>query len=186
VDLNRPAESWDLNAAGEAELAALLDAPFWAQIAAVYASEERKAIRVAEVAADRYRLPWRSIAGLGEVDRSATTPRDRETYEAAVAALFSRPDERILGWESASEAVGRFRRVLDEALADDPGESLAVVAHGLVLSLLLADLRGEPPSLDRWRALGFGAVAALDCATLRPLCDFLTAPYAGLPLPEAQ
>ena len=73
VDLSRPAAEWDLDEAGEAELAALLDAPFWPSLAALYASGERKAIRVAEGAADRYGLAWESLAGLGEVNRAAFT-----------------------------------------------------------------------------------------------------------------
>ena len=185
VDLSRPAAEWDLDETGEAELAALLDAPFWPSLAALYASGERKAIRVAEGAADRYGLAWESLAGLGEVNRAAFTAPDRAAYETAIAALFAWPEVSVGGWESAGEAVRRFRRTLGEALARHaPGDSLAVVAHGLVLSLCLADLRREAPSLARWRALDFGAVVALDRETLRPLSDFLAAPYAGLPLPE--
>ena len=137
VDLSRPAPEWDLDEAGEAELAALLDAPFWPSLAAVYASAECKAIRVAKGAADRYGLAWESLAGLGEVNRAAFTAPDRAAYETAIAALFAWPEVSVGGWESAGEAVRRFRRTLGEALARHaPGNSLAVVAHGLVLSLL--------------------------------------------------
>jgi broad specificity phosphatase PhoE len=138
------------------------------------------------MAATRYGLTWRPVATLGEVDRRAYVAPDQATYEAAVAAFFARPEASPYGWETAAAALSRFRTALEGLLARHaPEESLAVVSHGLVLSLYEAHLRGEPPSLERWRALPFCAIAAVERALLKPVTGFLPAPYAGLPVPES-
>ncbi len=184
VDPRLPAHAWDLSDAGRAQVKALVGAPFWSHVATIYPSQERKAIVPAERAAVRHGLPVRPLAALNEVDRRAYTAPDRAAYEAAVAAFFARPAASHRGWETAAAALARFQGGIADLLTrHDESESVAIIAHGLVLTLYMAHRRGEAPSMDGWRALGFGAVAAVDRAALRPLTDFLPAPYAGLPLP---
>lgn len=185
LDLARPSTDWDLSETGRAQIAVLLDAPCWPHVRAVYASAEHKAMIPAEMAATRYGLTWRPVATLGEVDRRAYVAPDQASYEAAVAAFFARPEASPFGWETAAAALSRFRTALEGLLARHaPEESLAIVSHGLVLSLYEAHLRGEPPSLERWRALPFCAIAAVERGLLKPVTGFLAAPYAGLPVPE--
>lgn len=185
VDLSAPAHTWHLSDEGHAQVEALAEARFWARVAAIYPSEERKAVLPAEIIAARYGLPVRPLPMFNEVNRGAYTAPDRAAYQAAVEAFFSRPEESVHGWETASSALTRFRSGVEMALAGpEEGESLAGIGHGLALTLYMAHLRGEEPSaalMAPWRALGFGAVAAVERATLRPLTDFVAALYVGLP-----
>lgn len=185
VDLSAPADTWGLSAEGEAQTAALLAAPFWRQVAAIFPSTERKAILPAEAAGARYGIPVKPIADLREVDRSAYSPPDQPGYETAVAAFLTQPAASAHGWETASAALERFQRGIKSALAQvGAADNAAIVAHGLVLSVYMAHLRGEAPSLARWKALGFCTVAAVDRATMQLLADFTPAPYNSLPVPD--
>ncbi|MBN1965235.1 MAG: histidine phosphatase family protein, partial [Anaerolineae bacterium] len=92
VDLKTPAQAWGLSETGRSELDALLAAPIWPYIAALYPSTEGKARQPAERIAERYGLPVRPLAALGEVDRHAYTAPDQASYAAAVAAFFAQPE----------------------------------------------------------------------------------------------
>ncbi len=184
VDLNTPVAEWDLSPEGRAQVEALIAAPFWRHVAALYPSAERKAIQPAERVAAYGGQPVRPLSALNEVDRSAYSAPDQAAYVAAVEAFFAHREERYRGWETAAAALARFQAGIADVLArhDEP-ESAAVITHGLVLTLYVAHRRGEAPSPTWWRGLGFCTVAAVDRATQRPLTEFLPAPYSGLPQP---
>ncbi|MBN2472757.1 MAG: histidine phosphatase family protein [Anaerolineae bacterium] len=184
INLDIPATSWDLSDQGHAQTQALLGAPFWPHVAAIYASREPKTITVAKEAALQHNLPALPRSAFGEVDRSAYVAPDNTTYEAAVAALFSDPFQHPFGWETAADALARFQKELTQVLAvHAEGDSIAIISHGLVLTLLMAHFRHVAPELSYWRSLGFATVAAVDRETLQPLTGFLPAPYADIPLP---
>ncbi|MBC8075843.1 MAG: histidine phosphatase family protein, partial [Chloroflexales bacterium] len=87
----------------------------------------------------------------------------QERYEQIVFQVFAAPDRSVEGWEPAGDVLHRMLAVLNEVSAARPEQSVALVGHGLALSLLLADLQGLPhPSLAAWRAIPFAAVAAID------------------------
>ncbi|MBN2470210.1 MAG: histidine phosphatase family protein [Anaerolineae bacterium] len=184
VDLATPATEWGLSDAGETQAEALLEAPFWPHISAIYPSREPKTIAAAKEAALAFTLSVIPRAALGEVDRTAYVPPDEATYQATVTAFFAQPGHSPHGWEPARTALERIKAEIARLNAlHGPDESFAIVSHGLVLTLLMADLRGEPPTPDLWRAIGFATVAAVDRATNAPLTGFLPAPYSGLPIP---
>ncbi len=88
------------------------------------------------------------------------------------------------GWEPAQSAGLRFIAALDHLLAvHKPTDSLVIVSHASVLALYVAHLREVTATYDQWRNIGFAAIMAIDRAALRPVTPFLTAPYAGLPMP---
>lgn len=184
VDLDTPAAAWDLSDAGRAQLTALVAAPFWRHVAAVYSSDQRKAAEAAAMVADHYRLKATALPALDEADRSAYTAPDVASYQAAVAAFFAHPETSYRGWETAASTLARFQAGIADVLARHAeSESVAVVTHGLNVTLYIAHRRGQAPSLDWWRSLGFCTVAAVDRATRQPLTEFLPAPYSGLPQP---
>ncbi|MFC1961108.1 histidine phosphatase family protein [Chloroflexota bacterium] len=184
IDLNVPAQTWGLSDKGREQVADLLEAPFWEHVHTIYPSREFKAITAAKEAALRYEIPVIPRPALGEVDRTAYTAPDQEAYQAAVAAFFAQPEQNPFGWETAAAARQRFQRELDQIFSwHDADQSVAIITHGLVLTVAIAALRNQPSTLDDWQAIGFAAVAAVDRATMQPLTGFMTAPYAGLPRP---
>jgi broad specificity phosphatase PhoE len=175
-----PASQWQLSDRGQAQVRALVDLPLWSGVIALYTSQEYKTTVVGEAVHAAHGLPFTPIHDLGEAQRDRWL--DGEDFEAAQRAFFARPDvPPVPDWESAAAARQRFVAAMDGILRGHPaGESLAVVSHASVLTLYTAHLAGEAPSYERWPAIGFMAIMAVDRTTLRPLTAFLVAPYEGL------
>lgn len=151
IDRAAPASSWPLSSRGRAQcapLAAVLGRHAPGHIAS---SPEPKAIETARLLAAALGVDCSVTAGLEEHHRESVP--FLPDFADRVAALFARPDERVLGEESAAEALARFSRAVDELLAAWrwPGPP-CVVAHGTVLSLHVAARCGVDPA-PLWRRL---------------------------------
>ncbi len=175
-----PASQWDLSDMGREQVEALVRAPIWGDVAAVYTSSQRKTTCVGEALRAAFQLPIDEIAGLDEAARDRWLEPD--DFQAAQRAFFALPDRPpVPGWETADAARLRFVAALDEISArHEPDESIAVVTHATVLTLYLAYLRGEPARFADWGAIGFAEIVTLDRVTRHPLTPFVAAPYDGL------
>jgi broad specificity phosphatase PhoE len=98
-------------------------------------------------------LPLRVEGDLREVRRTNQRVLPREEYVALVARFLTGAD--VEGWESAQVARARFSACV-ERLARDADGPLAVVTHGLVLSLHLGY------DLEKWLALRLPDVVETD------------------------
>ena len=124
---------------------------------------------------ERRRLPAASDARFDELRR---TPEWTDDYTARVAELFRRPHKSVAGWEPASAAAARFRAGVEDWTFRYPHETLALVGHGLTLSLYRAHLLGQRSvALRDWQALPFAAVACVEAGTI--IQDFAVPP--GVP-----
>lgn len=152
IDRAAPASSWPLSAIGRARCAPLAEALRRHAPGHIAASPEPKAAETARLVAAALGVGTSTAAGLEEHHRETVT--FLADFRDRVAALFARPEERLLGEESGAEARARFARALDGLVAawSWPGPP-CVVAHGTVLSLYLGARLGlEPMSLwDRLR-----------------------------------
>lgn len=81
-------------------------------------------------------------------------------YEGAVAAFLAQPEASPHGWEPAAHARARFVTAMEETIAAYPAASVAVVAHGLILTLYLSTLiGGSPADIAHWRMIPFASIA---------------------------
>ena len=181
-DPSLPASQWELSDEGRAQVRALAALPLWAAVGVVITSAQRKAAVVGEAVRAAHGVPWQVVEALDEALRDSWL--GPEEFNRAQRAFFAQPEvPPVPGWETAQSAGARFAAAMDGALAQHPGQSLAVVAHATVLTLYAARLRGAAPRYDDWRTIEFAAIMAVDRASLRPLTPFLGAPWAGLPSP---
>jgi broad specificity phosphatase PhoE len=148
-----PPERWRLSEHGRAACGPLADRLAPHQPSVIVASEEAKAAETAELVAGRLGVPWHAAAGLGEHDRTGVPQMASREFISHMELLFRRPKERVLGRESAAEALRRFESAVDSALRQHPDGNLAVVSHGTVLALMLAQHLDVPP-FALWRQLG--------------------------------
>lgn len=143
IDPEVPVPDWSLSDAGRARHARFSGSPALADVAAIYASTERKAVEGAQAAARALDLPVTEVAALGENDRSATGYLPPEAFWPVVDAFFAHPDTPVRGWETARDAqsriVGAVRQVVEDAPA--AGDVL-IVSHGGVGTLLRCHLGG--------------------------------------------
>ncbi len=161
-----PANRWHLAEAGRQRCQTLAEqlAPYRPDV--IVASTEPKAAETAELVAGALQKPWHTTAGLHEHERSDVGWIDREHFEAQVAEFFRRPDALVFGSETADQAHVRFARAISDVIAQYPVRSLAVVAHGTVISLFVARSVGLEP-FPLWSCLGLPSFVVLSLPAMK-------------------
>ncbi|MDB5295925.1 MAG: hypothetical protein JWO31_1908, partial [Phycisphaerales bacterium] len=135
--------------------------------AAVVTSREPKAAETGALLAAALGLPPAEASdGLGEHDRSNVPHLPTREFISLVELFFRRPGERVLGRETADEALVRFAAAVDDVLARHPAGNVAVVTHGTVLALLLAKHGGGRP-FELWRRMGLPSYAVVELPAWR-------------------
>jgi broad specificity phosphatase PhoE len=157
-----PAERWVLSAAGRDACGPLAEAlrPF--EPAAVVASVEPKAAETGRLVADGLRVPFETVAGLHEHDRSNVPHVRSRDFISMMELFFRRPDELVLGRETADTAAARFAAAVERAVTDHPTGNLALVSHGTVIALFAAGRRGGGKPFDLWRRMGLPSFVMLN------------------------
>ena len=166
-----PAAEWPLSEEGRRDADRLGSASVWRSVPLVASSPEPKALATAEPIAAACGRPVRVEDDLREVRRSATWTIGAERYKALVARFFSDPTG-VPGWEPAGAARQRVVACIDRLVGLTHG-SLAVVSHGLLLSLYVAALSGRAaPSVDEWQSIPLPGVAVVDLVPPRRASAF--------------
>jgi broad specificity phosphatase PhoE len=145
VSRDVPVPRWPLSELGKQRMRAGLRQPWVREIGAIYCSTEQKAIDGAEILAQHAGLGFTQVEELGENDRSATGFLPPDEFERVADQFFARPHESVRGWERAVDAQSR----IVQAVARIPvrEETIAIVSHGAVGTLLYCHLAGKP--IDR-------------------------------------
>lgn len=128
--------------------------------AVIVSSHEPKAAETAMVIAARLDRPHVLADDLHEHERANVPLMEAAEFHAAVAAMFAAPDDLVLGQETARQAQQRFAQAVDRVLAAHPEGNMVIVAHGTVISLLLAQ-RSRQDALAIWRRLGLPSFVEL-------------------------
>ena len=152
IEPDKPASAWKLSEVGRrrSELLATRLRDF--NPAAVWSSEEPKAVETAETVAAALAVPVQTADGLEEHHRDGVPYFDAQSeFEAAVERLFDEPDRLVLGTETAEQALARFSAAIDRVMDAGQADNI-VVTHGTVMTLYAASVAGvEPKCL--WRSL---------------------------------
>lgn len=132
----------------------------------IITSLEPKAIETGEIVARILGIPCETAPNLHEHER----PKEehfgtREEFEAQVSGLFERPGELVFGSETADEAHDRFSSAVEKVLEMHRSGTVAIVAHGTVLTLFVARAAGVEP-ISFWKRLGLPAFVVLSLPEL--------------------
>jgi broad specificity phosphatase PhoE len=157
-----PPEQWRLSESGRASCPRLAAALRPLAPGVVVTSEEPKASETAELLARELSVPFHTAPNLHEHDRSNVPHLRSGEFISLMEVLFRMPNQLVLGKETASGALKRFRNALDDVLEahGGDGKNLAVVSHGTVIALLLERLGGRG-GFDVWRAMKLPSYAVL-------------------------
>jgi len=156
-------ERWPLSEEGQREAGVLARQNFWREVELIFSSPEPKALQTTRPAARRWGVPLETVDCLHELHR----PQPVHDYEMVIARLFAEPETSIAGMEPAAQAAERITRCLKGLVASHPEQTLAVVSHGLILTLFLARLENRWPTVAEWRAIPFTGLAVMDTTTWR-------------------
>ena len=74
--------------------------------------------------------------------------------------LFANPDAVVFGKESASGALARFTRAVDQIVSEETGD-VVIVSHGTVMSLFVAS-RSHVDASELWAVLGLPSYVSLE------------------------
>ena len=148
IDPAVPVPDWSLSERGLARMHTFCEHDFVQRLTKIYSSAEKKARDCGEVVAERLGMVNRIDDRLGENDRSATGYLPREEFIGVARQFFAHPDQSIRGWERAIDAqrriVGAVRDIADHCR----GETVAIMSHGGVATLLMCHLQQQPISLS--------------------------------------
>jgi broad specificity phosphatase PhoE len=155
-----PAREWHLSEVGRLRCEALAEMLAERGPSVLVSSIEPKASETAQIVAGRLGVPWETREGLHEHLRESVPFLPSQEFEERVREFFRKPRKLTYGEETAEEAHRRFAEAIEGILVAYPGESVAVVAHGTVISLFVAGIAGlEPFSL--WKRLGLPSFVVL-------------------------
>lgn len=156
-----PSEQWRLSERGRASCGPLAEALRAHAPRVVVSSEEPKAVETAELVAKHLSIPHETAADLYEHDRRDVPHMRSGEFISMIELFFRRPDELVLGAETANEARARFAAAIDEVMTRHPQGDVAVVSHGTVIALFL-EQHGSGPGFRAWREMGLPSFAVFD------------------------
>jgi broad specificity phosphatase PhoE len=161
IDPASATHAWRLSAEGAQAARRLREHPDVRDAASVYSSPEPKAVATAHALAD-VRIVSLCHA-LRELDRTALGwVGSHAHYKAIVREILLNPEESVLGCEPASSALSRFEGEVSAICARHPGETVALVSHGIVLALYVSRVLRRPPDIALWESIRFPDVAVVD------------------------
>jgi broad specificity phosphatase PhoE len=162
---------WRLSEEGRQRCAPLAEKLRRFKLARFVSSNEPKAVETAELLASQLSRSYIVRPGLQENDRTGLGFIGAEAYEETFRRFFAEPERVVVGTESAEEARQRFATAVHGVLEEFPGQTLAIVTHGAVISLLVAD-----PSPDArfrlWRRLGLPSYVVVSRPSLEVIEEF--------------
>lgn len=170
------ARDWRLSPAGRRQCRILASrlAPYAPQV--MLTSVEPKAVTTGRITAGLLGVTARVAEGLHEHDRTGVPLMPAAEWERSVRLFFANPAALVLGRETADQAWQRFHAAVT-GLLDDYADrsSIAVVAHGTVISLFVARAAAMEP-FTLWKGLGLPSFVVLDrrCSRVLDLVDDIT------------
>ncbi len=167
-DPARPASQWGLTDEGRRRCEALAARLAGLAPDLIVTSAERKAAETGALIAMRLGIAHELAAGLHEHARERVGWLAPEAFEQSIAALFELPDELVLGEETANQACARFSDAVQSVLGRHPQQTIAIVAHGTVITLFVAAHAHIAP-IPFWKRLGMPAFAVLSLPDLKLL-----------------
>ena len=155
------AHEWKLSEEGRAYAARLADVLTAYQPEVIVSSNEPKAKETAEIIAKSTQLNVSLVENLHEHDRGNVPYLSRERFHALIREFFQKPDTPVFGEETANQAHKRFSDAVHSVLKFHTDKTVAIVAHGTVISLYVSRLTGIS-DFRLWNELGLPSYIVLD------------------------
>jgi len=160
IDPGIPAAAWMLSEAGRQRCILLAQRVAEYTPDMVVCSQEPKANETGRLLARQLDLPWAVAPNLHEHERPTPGLAARDVFESAVESFFAHPKKLVFGAESAQQAQNRFEKAVEAVLNNYPAQTLAIVAHGTVISLFVAHKTGMD-AFSLWKKLGLPSMVVL-------------------------
>jgi broad specificity phosphatase PhoE len=176
-DAEVPVPQWGLSELGRARAEAFAARGLIAEGAIVFASDERKAVELADIVTTGWGGAVITDPAMGENDRSATGFLPPDKFEATADRFFAEPLMSVDGWERAIDAQRRIVEAVGKAMERArPGQLAVFCGHGGVGTLLKCHLGGwaiaRSEDQSRIGDPGGGNGFVFDLVARRLYCDW--------------
>jgi len=156
LDPARPAHEWELDPASYDDVWALRSSGRLPARAAWVSSPEPKAQQTAQLLTDG------RVGIVDELREHLRGPGWVDDFEAAVRRAFDQPEiAAVEWWEPLSACRDRVLPVVRRILEVHGDQDVVLVRHGTAWTVVVAELTGQGPDLDAWRALAMPDVIAV-------------------------
>jgi broad specificity phosphatase PhoE len=177
VDPEVPVPQWGLSVIGRERAEAFAKRSLIVEGALVFASDERKAVELAEIVTTPFGGSVITDPQLGENDRSATGFLVPDRFEATADRFFAEPLMSVDGWERAIDAQRRIVEAVGNAMGRmQPGQLAVFCGHGGVGTLLKCHLGhwkiSRSEDQGRMADPGGGNGFVFDLAARKLFCDW--------------
>jgi len=159
-----PPRTWVLSDDGRLAAAGLAEQLAAFDPVAIVTSTEPKAEVTGAIIASHFGLTHSTAPGLHEHERDIVPFDTTEMFHQRIQRLFAEPSVVVYGTESADAAHARFEGAVRSIADAQPAGTLVVVAHGTVISLLVARANGFDP-FPFWRGLGLPSAIVVNRAS---------------------
>jgi broad specificity phosphatase PhoE len=133
-----PPSQWQLSEQGQQSCSWLAEKLAAWQPTQIISSIELKAQQTAHNVAATLGLPVSTWPDLHEHERQRSDYTSQADFQASIKRFFAAPEELVFGCETARQAQQRFSTTVQKLLETYPDQTLAVVAHGTVITLFVA------------------------------------------------
>lgn len=137
-----PASEWKLSENGRERAQRLAKRLNLYRPEVIVSSIEPKAKETAEIIAREHQLDFQIVGGLHEHDRSKASFLPKDGFRMAVREFFEKPDALVFGNETANQSYARFNQAVYFVLNLHKDKTIAIIAHGTVISLFVSRLAG--------------------------------------------
>lgn len=135
-------------------------------VSRLYTSLEPKALETAALVAVRIGLVLEPRPSLHENDRTGLGFVTEDELQQRLRQFFAQPTEITIGRETANGALQRFAASVGEIAAAVDNQNSAIVTHGTVISLFVADHNAVAP-FDLWSRFGLALIRGARCRVFR-------------------
>jgi broad specificity phosphatase PhoE len=155
------AREWALSEEGRTRARKLAELLHPYEPEAIACSVEPKARETASILAENLGPDVHIVENLHEHDRSSSPYYSKEEFQKLVQEFFEKPDSLVLGSETATQSLMRFRGAVDSVLRSCKDENVIIVSHGTVIALFVSWLTGCD-GYALWQQLGLPSFVVLD------------------------
>jgi 2,3-bisphosphoglycerate-dependent phosphoglycerate mutase len=143
VDKVLPVSQWVLSSTGEKQADKLAQDKVFKDIDIIVSSTEQKAYQTTKPTAAALGLGIIQLEEICELDRDKGDFVSQEEYEMRVKVCVEHPDQSVYGWETATHALERFSKKIDELNKQYNNKKILIVGHGFTINMFFAKLLGE-------------------------------------------
>lgn len=164
IQIELAPSQWGLSSAGKSQAVKLALSGVFNDVDVFIASNEPKAFQTAALVALRQKQTVVRNPLFNELNRDGGFYLTSSQYKAAVHAVLKDHSFQVDGWETASGALSRFKRGIEDVLAEYDSQRVLITTHGMVLTLFFAyllEVETNIPipeiALVRWDELKYGS-----------------------------